>query len=80
MQFCEQSLDNGLQIVAECNPDAHSIAVAFCVNTGSRDEERAVSGVSHFLEHMIFKGTDNLSVDEVNQRFDQMGAEYNAWT
>ena len=80
MQFRERSLDNGLQIVAECNPDARSIALAFCVNTGSRDEHVEVSGVSHFLEHMVFKGTDKLSVDDVNQRFDQMGAEYNAWT
>ena len=44
MQFREQSLTNGLQIVAECNLDAHSIAIAFCVNTGSRDEEHPVSG------------------------------------
>ena len=75
MQFREHVLDNGLQIVAECNPDAHSIAVAFCVNTGSRDEVPEVSGVSHFLEHMIFKGTESLSVDDVNQRFDHLGAE-----
>tara|TARA_Y100001933_G_scaffold225291_1_gene238511 strand:- start:14480 stop:15724 length:1245 start_codon:yes stop_codon:yes gene_type:complete len=80
MQFHKQSLENGLQLVAECNPDAHSIAIAFCVNTGSRDEAGAVSGVSHFLEHMVFKGTEHLSVDDVNQQFDQMGAEYNAWT
>ena len=80
MQFCKHELKNGLQIVAECNSDAHSIAVAFCVNTGARDEQLAVSGVSHFLEHMVFKGTDRLSVDDVNQQFDKMGAEYNAWT
>ena len=49
MQFREQSLDNGLQIVAECIPDAHSIAIAFCVNTGSRDEETI-----RFLESVIF--------------------------
>ena len=80
MQFHKHELENGLQIVAECNSDAHSIAVAFCVNTGARDEEPAVSGVSHFLEHMVFKGTERLSVNEVNQQFDKMGAEYNAWT
>ncbi|MDG2208224.1 MAG: pitrilysin family protein, partial [Pirellulales bacterium] len=80
MQFREHKLDNGLHIVAECNADAHSIAVAFCVNTGARDETSEVAGVSHFLEHMVFKGTDSLSVDDVNQRFDQHGAEYNAWT
>ena len=80
MEFREHTLDNGLQVVAECNPDAHSMAVAFCVNTGSPDESDDVSGVSHFLEHMIFKGTETLKADDVNGRFDELGAEYNAWT
>ena len=80
MEFRKHELDNGLQVVAECNPDAHSIAVAFCVNTGSRDESDDVAGVSHFLEHMVFKGTETLSADDVNSKFDALGAEYNAWT
>jgi predicted Zn-dependent peptidase len=80
MQFLSHELENGLQVVAECNPDAVSTAVAFCVNTGSRDETPEVAGVSHFLEHMVFKGTPNRSADDVNLCFDQIGADYNAWT
>ncbi|MEK6247352.1 MAG: insulinase family protein, partial [Planctomycetales bacterium] len=80
MEFRNHTLENGLQIVAECNPEAHSMAVAYCVNTGSRDESADVAGVSHFLEHMLFKGTQTRSADEVNSRFDELGAEYNAWT
>ena len=80
MEFLNHTLSNGLQIVAECNPEAHSMAMAFCVNTGSRDESDDVAGVSHFLEHMVFKGTQTRTADEVNSRFDELGAEYNAWT
>ncbi len=80
MEFLKHELENGLQVVAECNSEAVTTAVAFCVNTGARDESAEVSGVSHFLEHMVFKGTPNRSADEVNHRFDELGAEYNAWT
>ncbi|MGE3780956.1 MAG: insulinase family protein, partial [Pirellulaceae bacterium] len=55
MQFRETKLENGLEVVAECNPRAYSAAVAFFVNTGARDESDEISGVSHFLEHMVFK-------------------------
>ncbi|MEE2706181.1 MAG: pitrilysin family protein [Planctomycetota bacterium] len=80
MEFRSHELKNGLQVVAECNPDAVTTAVSFCVNTGSRDEMADVAGASHFLEHMVFKGTPGRSADEVNLCFDRVGAEYNAWT
>ncbi|NIL98763.1 MAG: insulinase family protein [Planctomycetales bacterium] len=80
MKFRQQQLDNGLQIVAECNPQAYTAAVCFMVRTGARDETPEVAGVSHFLEHMVFKGTPTRSADDVNQRFDDLGAEHNAWT
>jgi len=80
VEFRNHVLDNGLQIVAECNDEAHSSAVGFFVNTGSRDETDAVAGVSHFLEHMMFKGTPSRSADDVNREFDEMGAHYNAFT
>ena len=57
MQFQQHTLDNGLEIVAECNGESYSMATGFFVKTGSRDETDEVSGVSHFLEHMTFKGT-----------------------
>lgn len=80
MKFREATLDNGLQVVAECNDEAHTQAVAFFVCTGARDEDDRVSGVSHFLEHMVFKGTPRRSADDVNREFDEMGAHYNAFT
>jgi predicted Zn-dependent peptidase len=80
MEFLKHTLPNGLQIVAECNDAAYSTALGFFVNTGSRDENDAVAGVSHFLEHMVFKGTPTRSADDVNREFDEMGAHYNAFT
>src|SRR5262249_29688101 len=73
-------LDNGLEIVAECDAAAYSTALGFFVNSGARDETDEVSGVSHFLEHMVFKGTPTRSADDVNREFDEMGAHYNAFT
>src|SRR5439155_14220684 len=52
----------------------------FLVRTGSRDETTEVSGVSHFLEHMAFKGTERHSAEDVNRIFDEVGAKYNAST
>lgn len=80
MQFHHTTLPNGLQIVAELNDDAYSVGFGFYVKTGSRDETPAVSGVSHFLEHMAFKGTERFSADDVNRIFDEYGADYNAMT
>ena len=78
--FCKHTLPNGLEIVAECDGEAHSSAFGFFVKTGARDETDAISGVSHFLEHMMFKGTPTRSADDVNRQFDEMGAHYNAFT
>lgn len=80
MEFLRHTLDNGLELVAECNGEAHSTALGFFVNTGSRDEDESIAGVSHFLEHMMFKGTPTRSADDVNREFDEMGAHYNAFT
>jgi predicted Zn-dependent peptidase len=56
------------------------MSVAFIVRTGSRDEADDVAGVSHFLEHMCFKGTPRRSAEDVNRDFDEIGAHYNAFT
>jgi predicted Zn-dependent peptidase len=73
-------LENGLQIIGETSPSARSVALGFFVRTGSRDETEKVSGVTHFLEHMIFKGTPRRSALDVNRDFDRIGAHYNAFT
>lgn len=80
MPFQQHTLANGLQIIAECDPGALSLAVGFFVKTGSRDETAAEAGVSHFLEHMVFKGTPRRSAEDVNREFDELGAHYNAFT
>lgn len=80
MEFHEYKLPNGLQVIAELNPSVHSVAAGFFVRTGSRDETDEVSGVSHFLEHMAFKGNDKYNADDVNRIFDELGANYNAST
>jgi predicted Zn-dependent peptidase len=80
LEFRSHRLENGLEVVAETNDDAHSMSVAFLVRTGARDESDEVAGVSHFLEHMCFKGTPRRSADDVNREFDEIGAHYNAFT
>src|SRR4051812_3735085 len=73
-------LPNGLQIIGESSPSARSVAVGFFVRTGARDETPEVCGVSHFLEHMVFKGTPRRTAFDVNRDFDRIGANYNAFT
>lgn len=80
MKFQEHVLSNGLQIIGETNRSVHSVAAGFFVRTGSRDETLDVSGVSHFLEHMAFKGNERFTADDVNRVFDEIGAKYNAST
>ena len=80
MEFKKKELSNGLTIVGEVNKSAKSAAVGFFVKTGSRDESDEINGVSHFLEHMLFKGTEKLSALEVNEAFDRTGAQFNAFT
>ena len=61
-------------------PSVRSVALGFWVRTGSRDESPAQAGLSHFLEHLLFKGTERFSSLEIDETFDAMGAEVNAGT
>ena len=79
-RFAIHHLDNGLTVLFERMADAPSAAAGFLVRTGARDETPAIQGVSHFLEHMMFKGTAKRSAFQINVDFDEMGAEYNAYT
>jgi predicted Zn-dependent peptidase len=80
MPFHTHKLPNGLQVIGETSPSARSVALGFFVRTGARDETPEVSGVTHFLEHMVFKGTPRRTALEVNRDFDAIGADYNAFT
>jgi len=74
------TLPNGLQILAEIDPTALSGGVGFFVRTGARDEDPAEMGVSHFLEHMIFKGSETRGPIEVSAQLDALGVQHNAFT
>ena len=80
MEFRKHTLSNGLEIVAEVMPNAYSAAYGFFVKTGSRDEQDDIAGVSHFLEHMVFKGTPQRSAAEVNLELDDLSSSSNAYT
>lgn len=80
MRFENVRLSNGLQIIAEVSPEAFSQSLGYFVKTGARDETPEMAGVSHFLEHMVFKGTDRRSAAVVNRELDELGAQSNAYT
>ncbi len=69
-----------MRVVSEHVPSVRSVALGLWVRTGSRDESPAQAGLSHFLEHLLFKGTDRFSSLEIDETFDAMGAEVNAGT
>lgn len=73
-------LPSGLRIVTEAMPSVRSVSLGYWVGTGSRTETPAQAGLSHFLEHLLFKGTARFSSFEVDEIFDAMGADLNAAT
>jgi len=78
--YQKTTLDNGLRIVTEKLPYVQSVSVGIWVNIGSRDEQDAEAGLSHFIEHMIFKGTEKRSTLEIAKEIDQVGGMANAFT
>ena len=78
--FTTTRLSNGLTVVIEHMPGVKTTAAGFLARTGSRDEARSIAGVSHFLEHMCFKGTAKRSGLQINVDFDVLGGHPNAFT
>jgi predicted Zn-dependent peptidase len=73
-------LPNGLRVVTERMPGVRSVAIGLWIGTGSRHERHEEAGLSHLLEHLLFKGTPRYGSLEIDQLFDEMGAELNAGT
>ena len=71
---------SGLRVVTERMPGVRSVSLGFWVLAGSRDEPPAISGSSHFLEHLLFKGTKTRSAREIAEDFDAVGGDVNAFT
>ena len=74
------TLDSGVRVVTEAMPSVRSVSLGFWIGTGSRDEADQQAGLSHLLEHLLFKGSEKYGSLEIDQIFDGMGAELNAGT
>jgi predicted Zn-dependent peptidase len=74
------TLPSGVRVVTEVVPSVRSVALGLWVRTGSRDEGSGQEGLSHFLEHLLFKGTERFSAIEISEKLDGMGASANAAT
>jgi predicted Zn-dependent peptidase len=74
------TLDSGVRVVTERVPSVRSVALGFWIGTGSAAEQDSQAGISHLLEHMLFRGTERFGSEEIDQIFDAMGAEINAGT
>jgi predicted Zn-dependent peptidase len=76
----KQLLPNGLTVITEAMPSVRSIAIGIWVRTGSRHERSSENGITHFLEHMVFKGTKNRSAEEIARSADSIGGHLDAYT
>jgi predicted Zn-dependent peptidase len=75
-----ETLSSGLRLVTETMAEVRSVAVGFWVGSGSRDEPEEIAGASHFLEHLLFKGTSTRSASDIAEALDEVGGDCNAYT
>jgi len=73
-------LPNGIRVVCEPVAHAHSIALGIWIDAGARDESEQNAGISHFVEHLLFKGTERRSARDIAEEFDAIGGQLNAVT
>jgi len=73
-------LNNGIKIVTQKMPHFHSVSMGVWVNVGAREESPEENGLSHFIEHMIFKGTQRRTAYQIAKEFDSIGGQTNAFT
>lgn len=78
--YRKEVLGNGIRVVTEQVPFVKSVSLGIWVEVGSRDEKKEEAGLSHFLEHMLFKGTERRSAQDIAREIDGLGGELNAFT
>jgi predicted Zn-dependent peptidase len=78
--FKKITLDNGIPVLMEASREMHSVCIGIWVKVGSRYEKSEKNGISHFLEHMFFKGTDRRTAQDIAMESDALGGELNAFT
>lgn len=76
----KHTLSNGLRVVAEMIPHVRSVSMGIWVHAGSKNEDKQSNGISHFLEHMLFKGTKKRTARQLAEAFDEIGGQVNAFT
>src|SRR5579884_3847719 len=74
------TLPNGIRVVTEQMPHVRSVSLGIWIGTGSRRESPDENGISHFIEHMVFKGTKNRSAEEIARSVDSIGGGLDAFT
>src|SRR5438094_4385160 len=79
-KYVLSELDSGERVISERVPSVRSVALGFWIGTGSRDERPDRAGVSHFIEHLLFKGSSRYTAQRIAETFDEMGSELNAAT
>src|SRR5581483_9213703 len=79
-EYVVSELDSGERLITERVPTVRSVALGFWIGTGSRDEPEAKAGVTHFIEHLLFKGSRSYTAQEIAEIFDGLGGELNAAT
>lgn len=79
-RFRKTVFENGLTLVSERHPEFRSLSIGFWVKVGTRHERAREAGVSHFLEHMVFKGTESRSALDIAREVDRVGGDFNAFT
>ena len=77
---CRSDLENGSVLLTRAMPDVYGVAVGVVVQTGTRDEETQQGGISHLLEHMVFKGTDTQTAFELARDMEALGGQLDAYT
>ena len=79
-EYVLSELDSGERLITERLTSVRSVALGFWIGAGARDEPDAKAGVSHFIEHLLFKGTRAYQAQQIAEIFDEMGGELNAAT
>ena len=78
--YSREVLPNGLTVISEQMQHLRSVSIGVWVKTGSRDEDPRSNGISHFIEHMLFKGSANRSAEDIARQVDSIGGNMDAFT
>jgi predicted Zn-dependent peptidase len=80
IHFKKSELKNGIRVVSELHPQSRAVALGLWVMTGTRDESESDAGISHFVEHLVFKGTKTRTAFQLAKALESLGGELNAYT